>query len=67
MPSSRLCAEHLQVLFRRSRSSICRSITQAKILLGEHTPATLGNFVIGPTMCCRPAAGRRLAVSVFDS
>ena len=40
--------EHLEILSKEPYAYLGRIEHAGEILLGEHTPATLGNFVIGP-------------------
>jgi histidinol dehydrogenase len=60
--------EHLQVLSKEPFRYLGRLKNAGEILLGEHTPATLGNFVIGPNHVL-PTGGwakTASALSVFD-
>jgi histidinol dehydrogenase len=41
--------EHLQVLSKEPRNYLPLIRHAGEILLGEHTPSTLGNFVLGPS------------------
>lgn len=41
--------EHLQVLSKEPRKYLPMVKNAGEILLGEHTPSTLGNFVLGPS------------------
>ena len=61
-------AEHLEVLSKEPFQYLGRLEHAGEILLGEHTPTTLGNYVIGPNHCL-PTSGwakTSSAVSVFD-
>jgi histidinol dehydrogenase len=60
--------EHLQVLSREPFQYLGRFDHAGEILLGEHTPATLGNFVIGPNHVLPTSGWARTAspVSVLD-
>jgi histidinol dehydrogenase len=60
--------EHLQVLSKEPFCYLGRLKHAGEILLGEHTPATLGNFVIGPNHVLPTSGWARTAsaVSVFD-
>ena len=40
--------EHLQILAKEPFQYLGRILHAGEILLGEHTPSTLGNFVLGP-------------------
>jgi histidinol dehydrogenase len=40
--------EHLQILAKEPFQYLGRIVNAGEILLGEHTPSTLGNFVLGP-------------------
>ncbi|MBC8036235.1 MAG: histidinol dehydrogenase [Rhizobiales bacterium] len=41
--------EHLQILSKEPRKYLPLIKNAGEILLGEHTPSTLGNFVLGPS------------------
>ena len=41
--------EHLQILSKEPREYLPMIRNAGEILLGEHTPSTLGNFVLGPS------------------
>jgi histidinol dehydrogenase len=41
--------EHLQILSKEPRKYVDLVKHAGEILLGEHTPSTLGNFVLGPS------------------
>ena len=41
--------EHLQILSKEPRKYLPMIKNAGEILLGEHTPSTLGNFVLGPS------------------
>jgi histidinol dehydrogenase len=41
--------EHLQILSKEPRKYLPMIRNAGEILLGEHTPSTLGNFVLGPS------------------
>lgn len=60
--------EHLQVLSKEPFRYLGRLKHAGEILLGEHTPTTLGNFVIGPNHVLPTSGWARTAsaVSVFD-
>lgn len=60
--------EHLAVLSREPFQYLGRFDHAGEILLGEHTPATLGNFVIGPNHVLPTSGWARTAspVSVLD-
>ncbi|MGE3829376.1 MAG: histidinol dehydrogenase [Parvibaculaceae bacterium] len=60
--------EHLQVLSKEPFQYLGRLKHAGEILLGEHTPATLGNFVIGPNHVLPTSGWARTAsaVSVYD-
>ena len=60
--------EHLEVLSREPMAYLGRLENAGEILLGEHTPTTLGNFVIGPCHVLPTGGWARTAsaVSVFD-
>lgn len=48
--------EHLEVLSNDPFRHLGRFETAAEVLLGPHTPITLGNFVLGPN-CVLPTSG----------
>ncbi len=51
--------EHLELLSTEPFVHLGRITNAAEILMGPHTPVTIGNFVSSArTACCRPAAGR---------
>jgi histidinol dehydrogenase len=60
--------EHLEVLSKEPFKYLGRLEHAGEILLGEHTPVTLGNFVIGPNHVLPTSGWARTAspVSVFD-
>ncbi len=60
--------EHLEVLSKEPFRYLGRLKHAGEILLGEHTPTTLGNFVIGPSHVLPTSGWARTAspVSVFD-
>jgi histidinol dehydrogenase len=60
--------EHLEVLSKEPFQYLGRLEHAGEILLGEHTPVTLGNFVIGPNHVLPTSGWARTAspVSVFD-
>ena len=60
--------EHLQVLAKEPFQYLGRIDHAGEILLGEHTPTTLGNFVLGPNHVLPTSGWARTAspVSVFD-
>ena len=60
--------EHLQVLTRDPWATVGRLRNAGEILMGRHTPTTLGNYLLGPN-CVLPTGGwARTAspLSVFD-
>jgi histidinol dehydrogenase len=60
--------EHLEVLAKEPFAYLGRLENAGEILLGEHTPVTLGNYVIGPNHVLPTSGWARTAsaVSVFD-
>jgi histidinol dehydrogenase len=60
--------EHLEVLSKEPFRYLGRFENAGEILLGEHTPSTLGNFVIGPSHVLPTSGWARTAspLSVFD-
>ena len=60
--------EHLQVLSKEPFAYLGRLENAGEILLGEHTPTTLGNFVVGPSHVLPTSGWARTAsaISVFD-
>jgi len=61
-------AEHLEILSREPFAYLGRLENAGEILLGEYSPTTLGNFVIGPNHVLPTSGWARTAsaVSVFD-
>ena len=61
-------AEHLEILAKEPFQYLGRLKHAGEILLGEHTPTTLGNYVIGPNHVLPTSGWARTAsaVSVFD-
>ncbi|MEE2980474.1 MAG: histidinol dehydrogenase [Pseudomonadota bacterium] len=60
--------EHLQILGADPHAYLERIENAGEILLGDHTPGTLGNFVLGPNAVL-PTSGAAMthsALSVFD-
>ena len=60
--------EHLQVLTKDPWATVGQLTNAGEILMGRHTPTTLGNYLIGPN-CVLPTGGwARTAspLSVFD-
>ena len=60
--------EHLQILGLDPHAYLERIDNAGEILLGDHTPGTLGNFVLGPNAVL-PTSGAAMthsALSVFD-
>jgi histidinol dehydrogenase len=60
--------EHLEILSREPFAYLGQFTNAGEILLGEHTPTTLGNFVIGPSHVL-PTGGWAKSfspLSVFD-
>jgi histidinol dehydrogenase len=60
--------EHLEVLSKEPFRYLGELHNAGEILLGEHTPTTLGNFVIGPNHVLPTSGWARTAspLSVFD-
>jgi len=60
--------EHLQIHSSEPHAHVGRIVNAGEILLGEHTPITLGNFVLGPNAVLPTARAARTAspLSVFD-
>ena len=60
--------EHLEVLSKEPFAYLGRLEHAGEILLGEHTPTTLGNYVIGPNHVLPTGGWARTAsgVSVHD-
>ena len=48
--------EHLEILSREPFAHLGHITNAAEVLLGPHTPITLGNFVLGPN-CVLPTSG----------
>jgi histidinol dehydrogenase len=61
-------AEHLEILSKEPFCYLGRIENAGEILLGEHTPTTLGNYVIGPSHVLPTSGWARTssAVSVFE-
>lgn len=61
-------AEHLEVLSKEPFGYLGRLKNAGEILLGEHSPTTLGNYVIGPSHVLPTSGWARTAsaISVFD-
>jgi histidinol dehydrogenase len=61
-------AEHLQVLSETPEQYLPKLKHAGEILLGKHTPTTLGNYVIGPDHVLPTSGWARTAsaLSVFD-
>jgi histidinol dehydrogenase len=60
--------EHLQILGADPHAYLNRIDNAGEILLGDHTPGSLGNFVLGPNAVL-PTSGAAMthsALSVFD-
>ncbi len=60
--------EHLEILSAEPFAHLGRIRHAGEILLGEHTPVTLGNFVLGPNAVLPTSKAARTAspLSVFD-
>ena len=60
--------EHLEILSREPFAYLGRIANAGEILLGEHTPSTLGNFVLGPNHVLPTGGWAKTAspLSVFD-
>ena len=60
--------EHLEILAAEPMAVLGRIRNAGEILLGEHTPVTLGNFVLGPNAVLPTGGAARTAspLSVFD-
>ncbi len=60
--------EHLQILAHEPFAHLSKITNAGEILLGEHTPTTLGNFVLGPNAVLPTGRAARTAspLSVFD-
>jgi histidinol dehydrogenase len=60
--------EHLEVLCKDPFALMGRLTNAGEILLGEHTPITLGNFVLGPNAILPTSRAARIhsPLSVFD-
>jgi histidinol dehydrogenase len=60
--------EHLEILCREPFTYLGKLVNAGEILLGEHTPITLGNFVIGPNAILPTSGAARThsPLSVFD-
>ena len=60
--------EHLEIQCKDPHAHLGRIQNAGEILLGEHTPVTLGNFVLGPNAVLPTSKAARTAspLSVFD-
>lgn len=60
--------EHLEILTREPFATLGRITNAGEILLGEHTPVPLGNFVLGPNAVLPTSGQARTCspLSVFD-
>ena len=60
--------EHLEILAAEPMVVLSRIRNAGEILLGQHTPVTLGNFVLGPNAVLPTGGAARTAspLSVFD-
>ena len=61
-------AEHLEVLSKEPFGYLGRLKNAGEILLGEHSPTSLGNYVVGPSHVLPTSGWARTAsaISVFD-
>lgn len=60
--------EHLEVLTEEPMSILGRIINAGEVLLGRHTPVTLGNYLLGPNAVLPTGGAARTAspLSVYD-
>jgi histidinol dehydrogenase len=60
--------EHLEILSDEPFAYLGKIVNAGEILLGEHTPLTLGNFVLGPNAVLPTSGAAKTAspLSVFD-
>lgn len=60
--------EHLEILAAEPLAVLGRIVNAGEILLGEHTPVTLANFVLGPNAVLPTGGSAKTAspLSVFD-
>jgi histidinol dehydrogenase len=60
--------EHLEILGKDPFAYLGRIVNAGEILLGEHTPVPLGNFVLGPNAVLPTSGQARTCspLSVFD-
>ncbi|WP_092495119.1 histidinol dehydrogenase [Faunimonas pinastri] len=60
--------EHLEILAEEPLDVLGKIKNAGEILLGEHTPVTIGNFVLGPNAVLPTSAAAKTAspLSVFD-
>lgn len=60
--------EHLEILGHEPFAHLSKITNAGEILLGDHTPITLGNFVLGPNAVLPTSQAARTAspLSVFD-
>lgn len=66
--TNRYAPEHLEIQAKEPLAVVPKIHNAGEILLGEHTPVTLGNFVLGPNAVLPTggAARTRGPLSVFD-
>jgi histidinol dehydrogenase len=60
--------EHLEILTEQPMSVLGRIRNAGEVLLGPHTPVTLGNYLLGPNAVLPTGGAARTAspLSVFD-
>jgi histidinol dehydrogenase len=60
--------EHLEILTEEPMSVLGRIINAGEVLLGRHTPVTLGNYLLGPNAVLPTGGAARTAspLSVYD-
>ena len=60
--------EHLEILSKEPFAYLEKIVNAGEILLGEHTPLTLGNFVLGPNAVLPTSGAAKTAspLSVSD-
>ena len=65
---NRYAPEHLEILAEEPMAVMTRIRNAGEILLGNHTPVTLGNFVLGPNAVLPTNGAAKTAgpLSVFD-
>lgn len=66
--TNRYAAEHLQILTRDPFETLGKIRNAGEVLLGNYTPTTMGNYILGPNAVLPTGGNARTAspLSVFD-